>query len=209
VIEVKKIISIDDGCQLDLKMAKLCKKYGIEAIFYIPVDYIGLAYQKGYEPLSPTAYSYIVDNFEIGSHGITHDYLTRIPLEQAREEIFESKKMIENVTGKKVTKFCYPRGYFNDDIKTMVKEAGYESARTVAIGHLERGDDLFEEKTTVHIGCPVRPEYKNTTWLDYARNLLKQADEDSVFHAWGHSHEIEKYHEWHNVEIFIKELANG
>lgn len=205
---MKKLISVDDGCQLDLKIAKLCKKYGIEAIFYIPVDYIGLAYQKGYEPLSPQAYSYIADNFEIGSHGLTHSYLTRIPLEEAREEIFESKKMIENVTGKKVTKFCYPRGYFNSDIKTMVEEAGYESARTVTIGHLNSGDDPYEEKTTVHIGCPVRPEYEGTTWLDYARDMMNRADKDSIYHAWGHSHEIQRYNEWKNIEVFFKELAS-
>lgn len=204
---IRKIISIDDGCQLDLRIAKLCKKYGIETIFYIPVDYIGLAYQKGYEPLSPQAYSSIVDNFEIGSHGLTHSYLTRIPLSEAREEIFESKKMLENVTGQKITKFCYPRGYHNDKIKGMVKDAGYESARTTAIGSLNGGDDPYAEETTVHIGCPVRPEYKDTDWISYARQQMQKAKNGDIYHAWGHSWEIEKYNEWANVETFIKELS--
>ena len=48
---MQKIITVDDGCQSDVKIMKLCLKYDLKAIFYIPIDYIGLAYQKGYEPL--------------------------------------------------------------------------------------------------------------------------------------------------------------
>lgn len=188
---------------------KLCLKYDLKAIFYIPIDYIGLAYQKGYEPLGTQTYRKIIDNFEVGSHGVSHAYLTRIPKEKAKEEIFESKKMLENLTGQTVTKFCYPRGYFDSEIKQMVKEAGYTSARTTAIGYLQPGDDLFEEKTTVHMGCPIRPEYEGTTWIEYARSLLVKAKPDDTFHVWGHSHEIDRYGEWSNVEQFFKELSEA
>lgn len=95
---------------------------------------MSLAFNKGYDPLSAQAYRYLIDNFEIGSHGVTHRYLTQIPPEEARDEIFASKEMLENLTGKKVSKFCYPRGYANEQIKQWVKEAGYTYARSTAIG---------------------------------------------------------------------------
>lgn len=200
-------ISIDDGCQLDLRIAKLCDKYGIQCTFYIPIDYITMALQKGYEPINQRAYRYLVDNFEIGSHGVTHRYLTKITPEEARDEIFASKQMLENLTDQEITKFCYPRGYANEQIKKWVKEAGYEYARSTAIGHIEAPTDNFFAETTVHIGCPVRPEYEGTTWLKYAIEKYREClegDGDYIYHAWGHSHEIEKYNEWKNVETFFK-----
>lgn len=206
---MKLLVSIDDGCQSDLKIARLCLKLGIEAIFYIPVDYLALAMVKGYEPLSPQAFNYLNDNFLIGSHGITHAYLTRISRHEAMDEIHESKQMMENLTGQKITKFCYPRGYYDDEIKQMVKDAGYESARTTAIGHFGEQVDPFESKTAVHIGCPIRPEYEGTTWVQYGQELASKAGEDDVFEVWGHSWELDKYNEWGNVEKFLKGLVNG
>lgn len=201
-------ISIDDGCQLDLRIAKLCKKYDIPCTFYIPVDYITLALNKGYEPLNQRAYRYIIDNFEIGSHGVTHRYLTQIPKDEARDEIFASKQMMEAMTGQTIDKFCYPRGYADDQIKRWVKQAGYTVGRSTAIGSLEAPQDPYFAETTVHIGCPVRPEYAGTTWLEYAvekyRECYENPDKDYIYHAWGHSWEIDKYNEWDNVKKFFK-----
>ena len=208
---VRITASFDDGCQLDERLAKLCLKYKVPTVFYIPVDYLALAYQKGYEPLTPKTYRYIADNFEIGSHGVTHSYLTSIPIEEAKQEIYESKIILENLLGKPVTKFCYPRGYYNDEIKELVKEAGYEMARTTQVGVL-KSDDPYATGSAVHIGCPVRPEYEGTTWVDYGIRMLDKAQEEAEhgivdYHLWGHSHEIDRYNEWDNVERFFKELA--
>ena len=203
-------VSIDDGCQLDLRIARLCEKYSIPCTFYIPIDYMSLAYRKGYEPLKQRTYRHLIDNFEIGSHGVTHRYLTKISPEEAKDEIYSSKQMLENLIGRKVDKFCYPRGYANEQIKQWVKDAGYTYARSTAIGSLRSPKDPFFADTTVHIGCPVRPEYKGSTWLDYAIEKYRQClegDGDYVYHAWGHSHEINRYNEWDNVNKFFKVIA--
>lgn len=199
-------VSIDDGCQQDLRIAKLCQKYNIPCTFYIPIDYMSLAFNKGYDPLSAQAYRYLIDNFEIGSHGVTHRYLTQISPEEARDEIFASKEMLENLTGKKIDKFCYPRGYANEQIKQWVKEAGYTYARSTAIGSIEAPQDPFFAETTVHIGCPVRPEYSGSTWLDYAKQKLDEARKKdfATYSIWGHSWEISKYGEWDNVKKFFE-----
>lgn len=205
---MKVLLSVDDATKDDIKLANLCSKYGIEAVFFFPVDYLTLCMEKGWEPISPEAEQEIAQNFEIGSHGVTHAYLTQIPLEAARYEIVESKKILEAKYNKKITKFCYPRGYSNYYIQEIVKEAGYEYARSTAIGHIGNPVSPLFATTSVHMGCPVRPEYKGTTWIDYGRKLLNKAREnDELFHAWCHSWEITKYNEWGNVEKFLKEMG--
>lgn len=202
-------ISIDDGCTDDIKIARLCEKLGLnDVVFYWPVDMLGLGITKGWNALTPSQEAYIARNFEIGSHTITHRYLTKIPLEEARGEIFDSKHMLENKYDKKITKFCYPRGYANEEIKGMVKAAGYEYARSTEIGHIGKPEDPMFAATAVHMGCPIRPEYEGTTWQEYGMKLLKQArDEDKDLEAWAHSWEITRYNEWKNVEKFLKELT--
>jgi len=207
---IKFEISVDDGCKLDNRIAKLCQKYDIPCTFYIPIDYITLAINKGYEPLPQASYRWLIDNFEIGSHGVTHRYLTQIPFAEAKDEIRASKQMLENLIGRPVTKFCYPRGYSNPDIKEEVRKAGYKYARSTTIGHIKEPTDPLFAEATVHIGCPVRPEYEGSTWLKYAEDRLKECrriNQDYIYHAWCHSSEIDKYNEWDNVRKFFKMIG--
>jgi peptidoglycan/xylan/chitin deacetylase (PgdA/CDA1 family) len=65
---------------------------------------------------------------EIGSHGLTHRDLTTLPLEEARREIVESKMRLEESFGQPIRHFCYPYGGWNEAVRAMVQEAGYETA---------------------------------------------------------------------------------
>jgi peptidoglycan/xylan/chitin deacetylase (PgdA/CDA1 family) len=65
---------------------------------------------------------------EIGSHTMTHPRLTAIPPDQARREIFDSKKILEDLCGRPVPHFAYPYGDWNPAIRDLVAEAGYETA---------------------------------------------------------------------------------
>ncbi len=70
----------------------------------------------------------------IGSHTLTHPFLTRISREAAREEISASRKKLEDRFGSPVRHFCYPYGDWNPAIRELVLEAGYESACTTEFG---------------------------------------------------------------------------
>jgi peptidoglycan/xylan/chitin deacetylase (PgdA/CDA1 family) len=65
---------------------------------------------------------------EFGAHTVDHPRLTEIPVKQARKEIEDSKKMLEDGLGGKVALFCYPYGYFNKLTRDLVEEAGFEGA---------------------------------------------------------------------------------
>lgn len=64
----------------------------------------------------------------IGAHSMTHPDLTKIPAAQAREEIFASRKSLEDVFGVAVEHFCYPYGVSNEAVRGLVAEAGFRTA---------------------------------------------------------------------------------
>lgn len=183
-------ISIDDGCASDLRISDLAKQYEIEAIFYWPVEWRSLAYDKGYEPLTYKQACYIAKNHEIGAHSITHRWLTSLPFQEAAQEIMESKTMLERLFKTNVTKFCPPRGYTNDEL-TNYTDLIYESQR------LTRGDGL------VHIH-PKSGANKEMHWLDYVEHI----GFENVRECWGHSWEIDKYNLWGELEEFLSAYSS-
>jgi peptidoglycan/xylan/chitin deacetylase (PgdA/CDA1 family) len=70
----------------------------------------------------------------IGSHSLTHARLTRLTLRDAREEIFASKKKLEDDFGVAVEHFCYPYGDWSEAVRDLVVEAGYRTACTTEFG---------------------------------------------------------------------------
>lgn len=71
---------------------------------------------------------------DIGSHTLTHPQLSYISKHQAREEIFSSKKKLEDLFGVRIRHFCYPYGDYDLEIRDLVQEAGYETACTTRPG---------------------------------------------------------------------------
>ena len=83
---------------------------------------------------------------EIGSHTLTHPFLTRLSLEKAREEIAASKKKLEDRFGRPVRHFCYPYGDWNPAVRDLVIAAGYETACTTELGVNTQATPPFELK---------------------------------------------------------------
>lgn len=181
-------LSIDDGCASDMRVAELCKKYGIECVFYWPVNWTSLAYSNGYKPLSHVNAEKISEVFEIGSHTITHRHLTRISTIEAKDEIKSSKEMLETMFNVKVTKFAPPRGYTNKELTDYTLKH-YDSQR------------LTKGKGLLHIH-PNSGANGNIHWLDYAK-------QNDITEAWGHSWEFDKYKLWKELEKFMKEVSRG
>ena len=92
--------SWDDGHKLDLKILDLLNKYNLKGIFYIPKNFV-------LKNLSDEEIKLISQTQEIGAHSLTHPDLTKISLAEARQEICESKKWLENLLNKKINNFCY------------------------------------------------------------------------------------------------------
>ena len=83
---------------------------------------------------------------EIGSHTLTHPFLTRLSLVKAREEICASKKKLEDRFGRPIRHFCYPYGDWNLAVRDLVIAAGYGTACTTEFGVNTKATPPFELK---------------------------------------------------------------
>jgi peptidoglycan/xylan/chitin deacetylase (PgdA/CDA1 family) len=83
-------ISFDDGTAQEWEIAELLVKYGLEkhTTFFWPVMTDLANSSKGRQSLTQQQKFDIAKTFKIGSHTLTHRLLTRVPLTEARTEIF-------------------------------------------------------------------------------------------------------------------------
>lgn len=92
---------------------------------------------------------------EFGSHTLSHPDLCSLPLETARTEIVQSKKVIENSTGRSVESFAYPFGHINSAVRQLAREV-YGSACSTVMGKVTSKSDLhaLERVDTYYLSNP-------------------------------------------------------
>jgi peptidoglycan/xylan/chitin deacetylase (PgdA/CDA1 family) len=85
---------------------------------------------------------------QIGAHTVSHPILARLPAEQARHEIVEGRRHLEDVLGEAVSLFAYPNGKPDTDYQAetvaLVREAGFRAAFSTAWGVARAGADLMQ-----------------------------------------------------------------
>ena len=89
------------------------------------------------------------DGVTVGSHALTHPVLTRLPYEEARQEIARSRQVLEERLGIPVAHFAYPYGRradYSPAIQRLVQAAGYRSACANVYGINEPASDRFALK---------------------------------------------------------------
>ena len=193
--KIEIITSWDDFRKEDERLIELLIKYEIPAIFYIP-------YKEILKPEKLELAKLASQYFEIGGHTVNHYILTAIEPAEMYSELTDGKSLLEEALGVEVTSFCYPRGRYNEKVIDMLKKVGYTNARTVDVGNVDFPTDPFRTKTSAHVF--QRREYGGMSWTDYALEKLDYVmDFGGYFHLWGHAYEVEKNHEWDNLEKFL------
>lgn len=125
-------LSFDDGflCMMDHVVPTLVERR-IPAAFFIVAGAVGGkdSWHCGREPLLDWTQlrEMVGQGFTIGSHSMTHPRLNEIPLDQARREIADSKKLLEDRLGVGVNHFAYPKGRWNGQVADLVRESGYQA----------------------------------------------------------------------------------
>lgn len=67
----------------------------------------------------------------IGSHTISHPFLSRCGIDSLKKELVESKRYLQDVSGQEVNLFSYPTGDYNPAVIDMVRSANYRAAFAV------------------------------------------------------------------------------
>jgi peptidoglycan/xylan/chitin deacetylase (PgdA/CDA1 family) len=82
----------------------------------------------------------------VGSHLIVESYLPDMIPQQQKEALVGSKKILEDRLGKPAYYLAYPIGGFSEEVKKIVREAGYRLAFTTNRGYDRFNRDMFELK---------------------------------------------------------------
>ena len=137
------VLTFDDGYVKVLQHAigALAQTH-FNAIQFLPVNFLGksnewdVALGETSEPIMDATQirDWLAAGHDIGSHTLTHPFLTRLAPDQAREEIFASKKKLEDLFGRSIEHFCYPYGDWTSVVRDWVMEAGYRTASTTDFG---------------------------------------------------------------------------
>jgi peptidoglycan/xylan/chitin deacetylase (PgdA/CDA1 family) len=146
------IISFDDGYLNTYTTAyPILKKAGFTATTFIVSGFIGeLCTWEGCEgneaPLMTREQILIMsaDGFTFGGHTQAHKKLVNISKEEAKIDIEQGKKDLENLLQKRVSAFAFPYGDFNNQVVSLVKECGFITARTVHTDNTHRREDLLK-----------------------------------------------------------------
>lgn len=216
-------ISVDDGHVSDLWSAELLCKFGLKATFYIPRTNPERAV------ITQRKLKELATEFEVGGHTLSHTQLPALTENRAWEEIRGCKDWLEDVLGRPVQSFCYPRGKYNRRVRELVKRAGFLGARTCHYNLNSLPQDAFEagvsteafsHSVAVHLRhALVEGNYRGsvdffrihhlaTDWEKHFRGALNWVEsKGGVAHLYLHSWQIEDQNEWQKLERVLHDAS--
>lgn len=80
---------------------------------------------------------------ECGAHSVSHRELDTLSRPEAHDEVFGSKRDIEDRLGAPVTTFAYPFGYASATTRALVRDAGVVAACRVTHALSDRTEDRY------------------------------------------------------------------
>ncbi len=90
----------------------------------------------------------------IGSHSVSHPFLTRCDDPSLRRELGESKAFLESIAGREVELFAYPTGDYDRRVAEATRRAGYR--RAFAVDSSRQGPAGFEiPRVGIHAADPA------------------------------------------------------
>lgn len=161
-------ITFDDGHRSDVEIAlPILKKFDFSATFFPVVHHInkeGYVSWKELHLLSKEGHT-------IGSHGLTHRHLSRLPNQEVRNELLLSKQLLEEELKQSVRLFSFPYGDYTKKATSLMLEAGYTHGFSTSFGF---------NKSSCEVAVLKRWNIKQTTSTVelkrvFQRNLLTLA----------------------------------
>lgn len=154
-------ISWDDNHDANRKLAEFLGEYNLKGTLYLD--------EKNANPKEIKGLSQQV---EIGAHSLSHPDLIKLSPKEAEKEIVGSKKWLEETIGQPVKMFAYPFGFYNAEVKEIVRRAGFVGARTTEEFCFDQPKDFFAMGTSLHV-YPFPLRKRNANDYHLSRFLLQ------------------------------------
>lgn len=155
------VLTFDDGFLSHYKnVYPVLAKYNFSATFFISTGKIGGEINNSENKPQPTAGWEEIKEMnksaltDIEPHAVTHRELTELNEEDAKNEIINSKKEVEEKLNKKCHFFAPPRGAYNDKTLNLIKENGFVASVTIEEGLIGKNADPFRlKRNTIDSSC--------------------------------------------------------
>jgi len=193
----------DDGVTADVRVIEILSKHKAKATFNLNAGLHENRRKPGWTfkgtevgRLGWDEMKDLYHGFTIANHSLTHPWLEKVPLDEARRDIAEGRARLQQFFGQAVRGFAYPFGTYNEGVMEAVREAGHVYART-----------------TKNVECPFPPE--NPMAFHSCCHFLapdfweryEKARKGGVFYFWGHSYEMITEEMWQAFDGQIRRIS--
>ena len=117
------VLTFDDGHVSNYNLAlSILQQYGFKAHFFITTGWIGTPYYLSLMQIKALHYA----GMEIGSHGVTHRFLTNLTATAAEQELLDSMKCLASILEQPVTSFSAPGGRLSRVVADIARKNSYQ-----------------------------------------------------------------------------------
>jgi peptidoglycan/xylan/chitin deacetylase (PgdA/CDA1 family) len=144
------VVTFDDGfaCLPEVALP-IMRRHGVRATAYLISGYLDrmarfdVALNVRSRPMLARSQvlELVAEGVEIGSHSVNHEDLRTLAPAGLRYELQRSRADLEDLTGRAVRSFSFPRGLFDRRVHDAVAQAGYAGACSTMPGLNDRDTD--------------------------------------------------------------------
>ena len=146
------VITFDDGFQdcADCT-APILRARGFTATFFLVAGLVGrsstwLVAERNVELALmdwPSARRLEAAGLQCGAHTVSHPHLAELDRAACRAELLDSKLKLEDELGHVIAHLAYPYGSYDEAVRAMAADCGYQTSCSVRIGLSGDDDDLL------------------------------------------------------------------
>lgn len=140
------MLTVDDGNKSDLvHLLPELQKRNLICTFFICSDRIGKPTFLNSDDINKIKSA----GMPIGTHGAMHKSWRSMKVHELHQEIVESSKMLEEITGQKIDTAACPFGEYDRRSLHFLRKAGFKKVYTSCTGHCS-GSDWLSPRNTIN-----------------------------------------------------------
>lgn len=182
------VLTFDDGYEDNFSVAApLLTAHNMKATVFPIAGWVGRPNQWENFGKAPTTTmnweqlrAWLDSGMEIGSHTVSHPFLSRLSAEDVQAELTESKKALLERLNIDTAFLCYPYGSYSAQVVSAAREAGYKGALAIYDQAPLWKLDLYAlPRIPVSSRQPLWEFAIKVSWLHFVLLVLRKAEKNA------------------------------